>query len=90
MRLSRLLTAAVLLSVASPAVACELDGPDGHRFFAFAGMYRGGPGEPAPDDQARKSEAPAEEPGSEPEQDQPNEGSTGSDDSSSSDPADHR
>jgi len=90
MRLSKLLTAAMLLSVAGPATACELDGPDGHRYFAFAGMYRGGSGEPAPDDQARRSEAPADEQRGEAEQDQPNEGSTGSDDSSSSDPADYR
>lgn len=87
MRLSRMMIAAALIAApAGPALACELDGPGGHRFFAFAGMYRGGEAREEPETESRK-ETPGEEQGRSEEQGSPNEGSTGSDDNETSDPA---
>ncbi|MDP9421870.1 MAG: hypothetical protein M3Q19_03395 [Pseudomonadota bacterium] len=45
MRKLKLVGAVALISASSPALACELDGMGGHRFFAFANMVRGGPQE---------------------------------------------
>jgi hypothetical protein len=58
MRVTRVIVAAtMLMGAAAPAWACELDGPGGHRFFAFANMYRGGQAEPPA--QSREQPAPA-------------------------------
>jgi hypothetical protein len=90
MRFSRMMIAAALIaSPAGPALACELDGPGGHRFFAFAGMYRGGQAQGEPEANARK-DAPAKEQSRSDEQEQPKEGPTGSDDAGTGDPATFR
>jgi len=51
MRVIKMIVAATMTTgAAAPAWACDLDGSDGHRYFAFADMYRGGQAEqPAQD-----------------------------------------
>lgn len=45
MRNLKLIGVAALVFPSSSAMACELDGMGGHRFFAFANMVRSGPQE---------------------------------------------
>lgn len=56
MRMIKIAVAAILAIPAAPVLACDLDGPGGHRYFAFANMYRGGTAE-QPTQEGEKPEA---------------------------------